>query len=67
MVKIDKQRIVQTLYTSGMDFAQALRRLQRHEEAHEMELYVLALRQEITNQVLEETDKASDISEANHD
>lgn len=56
MDKTKKTRIMQTLYTSGMDFAQGLRLLGRHEEAHEMELYALALRQELTNQILEDTD-----------
>jgi hypothetical protein len=41
------EEIIQRLYTTGMQFAGMLRLVGRHEEAHEMELWVLALQAEL--------------------
>jgi hypothetical protein len=47
------------LYTNGMNLAQTLRELRMHEEAHQLEVWVLALRKELT----EKTDMVSETSE----
>jgi hypothetical protein len=41
------EETIQRLYTTGMQFAGMLRLVGRHEEAHEMELWVLALQAEL--------------------
>jgi hypothetical protein len=53
LTEFGRFRVAQSLYTNGMNLAQNLRTLHMHEEAHQMEVWVLALRQEITDTMSE--------------
>jgi hypothetical protein len=49
-----KDKHIDQLYNAGMQMAHALRLLKRSEEAHEVEVWVLALRQELRQELEEE-------------
>ena len=50
-----KYRAAHSLYTNGMNLAQTLREIYMDEEAHQLEVWVLALRKQLT----EKTDTLS--------
>ena len=53
-----KYRAALSLYNNGMNMAQTLRELSMDDEAHAMEVWVLAMRKQLT----EKTDSLSDCS-----
>lgn len=53
LTEFGRYRVAQSLYTNGMNLAQNLRMVQMHEEAHQLEVWVLALRKEITDTMSE--------------
>ena len=52
-----RHRVAHNIYTNGMNLAQSLREIRMHEEAHDVEVWVLALRKEITDTVSETSEE----------
>ena len=54
-----RHSVAHSLYTNGMNLAQNLRLLRMHEEAHDLEVWILRLRKEITDSLSETSGRPS--------